>query len=119
MFAANSRAREAKADGEARQPLLNDSHEDVSADEPNQVVFSIPDDEDSESSSAAEGWSDARRAHSGVRFQEEVQVIGPPLRSTTQSREAGACLLTHNINSLLPLLVQSMIWTLMTLMILH
>ncbi|KAJ8589334.1 amino acid transporter [Rhizopogon salebrosus TDB-379] len=88
MFAANSRAREAKADGEARQPLLNDSHEDVSADEPNQVVFSIPDDEDSESSSAAEGWSDARRAHSGVRFQEEVQVIGPPLRSTTQSREA-------------------------------
>jgi sodium-coupled neutral amino acid transporter 11 len=88
MFATNSRAREATADGEARQPLLNDSHEDISVDEPNQVVFSAPDDEESESNSA-EAWEDTRRTQSGVRFQEEVQVIGPPLRSTTQSREAG------------------------------
>lgn len=84
MFAANSRAREA-ADGEARQPLLNASHEDVPADS-NQVVFSV-DDEDSESSSA-EPWSAVRRIEPSVRFQEEVQVIGPPLRSTIQSREA-------------------------------
>ncbi|KAG1802709.1 amino acid transporter [Suillus plorans] len=84
MFSANSRAREA-ADGEARQPLLNASHEDVSADT-NQVVFSV-DDEDSESSSG-ELWSAVRRTEPGVRFQEEVQVIGPPLRSTIQSREA-------------------------------
>ncbi|OJA18237.1 hypothetical protein AZE42_05175 [Rhizopogon vesiculosus] len=87
MFAANSRAREATADGEARQPLLNDSHEDISAEEANQVVFSAPDDEDSESS-AAVAWSDTQRTQPGVRFKEEVQVIGPPLRSTTQSREA-------------------------------
>lgn len=85
MFAANSRAREAAADGEARQPLLNASHEDVSADS-NQLVFSV-DDEDSESSSA-EPWPSARRTEHSVRFQEEVQVIGPPLRSTIQSREA-------------------------------
>ncbi|KAG2059015.1 hypothetical protein BDR06DRAFT_1071638 [Suillus hirtellus] len=84
MFSANSRAREA-ADGEARQPLLNASHEDVSADT-NQVVFSV-DDEDSESSSG-EPWSAVRRTEPSVRFQEEVQVIGPPLRSTIQSREA-------------------------------
>ncbi|KAG1734746.1 amino acid transporter [Suillus paluster] len=85
MFAANSRAREAAADGEARQPLLNASHEDISADS-NQIVFSV-DDEDSESNSA-EPWTAVRRTESGVRFQEEVQVIGPPLRSTVQSREA-------------------------------
>jgi len=89
MFTANSRAREAAADGEARQRLLNDSHEDLSTDEPDQVVFTISDDEDSEGNSA-ESWSDVRRTQPGVRFQEEVQVIGPPLRSTMQSREAGA-----------------------------
>ncbi|KAG2148508.1 amino acid transporter [Suillus cothurnatus] len=85
MFAAKSRAREAAADGEARQPLLNASHEDVSADS-NQVVFSV-DDEDEESSDA-EPWTPVRRTEPSVRFQEEVQVIGPPLRSTMQSREA-------------------------------
>ncbi|KAG1770441.1 amino acid transporter [Suillus occidentalis] len=58
---------------------------DVSADS-NQIVFSV-DDEDSESSSA-EPWSAVRRTEPSVRFQEEVQVIGPPLRSTIQSREA-------------------------------
>lgn len=97
MFSANSRAREA-ADGEARQPLLNASHEDVSADT-NQVVFSV-DDEDSESSSG-EPWSAVRRTEAGVRFQEEVQVIGPPLRSTIQSREAGAYLCAHNSTHLI------------------
>jgi sodium-coupled neutral amino acid transporter 11 len=85
MFAAKTRAREAAADGEARQPLLNASHEDVSADL-NQVVFSV-DDEDEESSDA-EPWTPVRRTEPSVRFQEEVQVIGPPLRSTMQSREA-------------------------------
>jgi sodium-coupled neutral amino acid transporter 11 len=85
MFAAKTRAREAAADGEARQPLLNASHEDVSADS-NQVVFSV-DDEDEESSDA-EPWTPVRRTEPSVRFQEEVQVIGPPLRSTMQSREA-------------------------------
>ncbi|KAG2150479.1 amino acid transporter [Suillus clintonianus] len=85
MFASNSRAREATADGEARQPLLNASHEDVSADS-NHVVFSV-DDEDSESSSV-EPWTAVQRTEPSVRFQEEVQVIGPPLRSTIQSREA-------------------------------
>jgi len=94
MFAAKSRAREAAADGEARQPLLNASHEDVSADL-NQVVFSV-DDEDEESSDA-EPWTPVRRTEPSVRFQEEVQVIGPPLRSTMQSREAGAYYLyVHN-----------------------
>lgn len=99
MFAVNSRAREATADGEARQRLLNDSHEDLSTDEPDQVVFTISDDEDSESNST-EAWSDVQRAQSGVRFQEEVQVIGPPLRSTMQSREAGAYLRTHSLTYL-------------------
>ncbi|KAI6125719.1 amino acid transporter [Pisolithus croceorrhizus] len=71
-------------DGDVRQPLLEGNDE-----EQTQLLFSAQDVEDSgdEPSSSAH-YSDSPRPT--VRFQEEPQVIGPPLRSTTQSREAGA-----------------------------
>lgn len=59
--------------GEASRPLLGDHN----------VVFSVDDDSDEESLAGP-----SKTEHS-VRFQEDVQVIGPPLRSTTASREAG------------------------------
>jgi solute carrier family 38 (sodium-coupled neutral amino acid transporter), member 11 len=80
-----TRDRNAAADGEARQPLLNTSREDLVADE--RVVFSIRDDEDDPDDSFE---SPKDRPEHGVRFQESVQVIGPPLRSTIRSRETGA-----------------------------
>ncbi|KAJ3937497.1 MAG: amino acid transporter [Lentinula lateritia] len=58
--------------GEASRPLLGDHN----------VVFSVDDDSDEESLAGP-----SKTEHS-VRFQEDVQVIGPPLRSTTASREA-------------------------------
>ncbi|KAJ3818434.1 amino acid transporter [Lentinula raphanica] len=78
MFSSNkSRDRTAPdnaENGEASQPLLGD----------HDVVFSIDDDDDEEPLASS---SSSKHGHS-VRFQEAVQVIGPPLRSTTASREA-------------------------------
>lgn len=82
------------SDGAIRQPLLNSSQEDLpnGSGRPGNVLFTVDDDDDDEfhESSALDGEpSGSRPEHHTVRFQEEVQVIGPPLRSTTQSREAG------------------------------
>ncbi|KAF5370657.1 hypothetical protein D9758_001805 [Tetrapyrgos nigripes] len=65
-------------DGESRVPLLDDTPGDVPDD---RVVFSVDDDSDDDH---------VPRHGSGhtVRFQEDVQVIGLPLRSTISSREA-------------------------------
>ncbi|KAK0241624.1 amino acid transporter [Armillaria nabsnona] len=77
---------DADTEGEARQPLLNRSRDDLADDN---VVFAIDDDDsddghlESQSSLPNKG-----KAEHVVRFQEDVQVIGPPLRSTMASREA-------------------------------
>lgn len=89
MFSQNSKQRDRNAagNGEATQPLLNGSHEDLTGGEPEHLLFAAPDDEDSESQISSSVTS--RRGEHTVRFREEVQVIGPPLRSTIQSRETG------------------------------
>jgi hypothetical protein len=64
---------------ETEQPLLSDSLDDVeSADH---TIFAIDDDSGDE-----EDLPDTPRT---VRFEEEVQVVSPSLRSTVESREAG------------------------------
>lgn len=93
MFSQNSKQRDRNAagNGEASQPLLNGSHEDLTGgdleDRPH-LLFTAPDDEDSEGPISRSVTP--RRGEHTVRFREEVQVIGPPLKSTMQSREAGA-----------------------------
>jgi len=79
----------------AGQPLLNDndSQEDLSlhANNHDRVLFSVQDDDDDEPESSAldeQLSSPHQKTPAHVRFQDEVQVIAPPLRSTTSSREA-------------------------------
>jgi solute carrier family 38 (sodium-coupled neutral amino acid transporter), member 11 len=69
------------------QPLLDNSHEDLST-TTNNVVFACDDDDEQETSALEETHPRRKEDHS-VRFQEEVQVIAPRLRSTLESREAG------------------------------
>lgn len=68
------------------QPLLQDSHEHEDSD----TLFAIEDeDEDVLETSALEDSHSRSKADHSVRFQDQVQVIAPSLRSTIQSREAG------------------------------
>lgn len=94
MFSQNTRARDraGASQEEANQPLLS-SQDDT--------IFAVDDDFDEESSALNEPTP---KPEHGVRFQEEVQVIAPPLRSTTSSREAGAswCAAKLVKHSLLP-----------------
>lgn len=87
MFGQSTRTRDrhGTSEGEAREPLLSSSQEDLVAEE--RVIFAAGDD-DLDEDGALDSPKDARAEHS-VRFQEDVQVIGPPLRSTIHSREAG------------------------------
>ncbi|CAL1707561.1 unnamed protein product [Somion occarium] len=72
------------SDGAARQPLLNSSQENLSTnDTTDDVLFAVDDQDDFHESSALADQS----TKPSVRFQEEVQVISLPLRSTTESRE--------------------------------
>jgi solute carrier family 38 (sodium-coupled neutral amino acid transporter), member 11 len=89
MFGQNSQKdRRAPSDGESRQPLLSSSHENLAEDE--SVIFAIADDDETNIfHSGRESPEAEERPEHSVRFQEEVQVIGPPLKSTIQSREAG------------------------------
>lgn len=82
MFARSTRESEPRREGEAGQPLLAE-HESASDD---RTLFAVADDEFDIEESALETPEDSRRTHS-VRFDEDVHVIPPPLRSTTQSRE--------------------------------
>ena len=76
-----------QADGDIREPLLNGSRR-VLADD--RVVFSVTDDDDDvEEDSALNPQSQQQDSARTVSFQEDVQVIGPSLRSTIESREAG------------------------------
>lgn len=92
MFSQKNRQEEERfsvVDGDVRQPLLEDDDEDVVVhhEDQTQLLFSAQDVEDSGSKpSSSAHYSNLSRLT--VRFQEEAQVIGPPLRSTTQSREA-------------------------------
>ncbi|TFY54311.1 hypothetical protein EVG20_g9759 [Dentipellis fragilis] len=69
--------------GEAAQPLLDDAHEG-----PSDVLFSVHDDDAEETSALATAApAPPPKTEHSVRFQEDVQVIAPPLRSTYASRE--------------------------------
>jgi sodium-coupled neutral amino acid transporter 11 len=86
MFGQQSRKdRNALSNSESAQPLLSSPQEDFTQDE--DVVFAIDDEDENEHSSRGSPYTE--RPEHGVRFEDEVQVIGPPLRSTIQSREAG------------------------------
>ena len=86
MFSSNkTRTNQNAENGEASRPLLGD-------DEREGVVFSIDDDSDEEPLAST-------ASRQSVRFQEDVQVIPPSLRSTTASREAGVCVHIHSSTS--------------------
>ena len=107
MLGRPSRPRGRDEEGGATQPLLNDSDEDLPSSSapsshsprPNgDVLFSVDDDSDGDDGEEellghedinphAHG-AEGKPVHT-VRFQEDVQVIAPPLRSTFQSRETG------------------------------
>lgn len=72
---------------ESAEPLLNHSRENLVQED--QVIFALDEDEDEYEYGRASHEDEERREHH-VRFEEQVQVLGPPLRSTMQSREAGA-----------------------------
>ncbi|KAJ3476745.1 hypothetical protein NLI96_g10948 [Meripilus lineatus] len=77
-------------EGAARQPLLNRSDEDLSA-RHDDVLFNVDDDSDDpfeETTALDRGDSPPPKSGLSVRFDEDVRIIAPPLRSTTQSREA-------------------------------
>ena len=84
--------RNSRVDEDSR-PLLVSSREDLSttltsASEEN-VLFSVEGDEDEHETSALEDTHRKSKADQTVRFEEQVQVIAPPLRFNTASREAG------------------------------
>jgi sodium-coupled neutral amino acid transporter 11 len=87
MFGQQSRKdRNALSNSESAQPLLSRSQEDLVQDD--SVIFAIDDEELDEHIERGSPYPE--RPEHNVRFEDEVQVIGPPLRSTIQSREAGA-----------------------------
>lgn len=90
MLGRSKRTRESDGDHHTTEPLLSSSRDDLHDD--SDVVFSVDDeDEDGYLEASALDPVETPRSKSGraVRFQEEVQVFTAPLRSTTESREAG------------------------------
>lgn len=75
--------------GTATQPLLGHSDEDLPARNNEDIIFSVVDDDDVHESSALSRVDSPVDTPGHVRFREDVQVIGLPLRSTFESREAG------------------------------
>ncbi|EJD03370.1 amino acid transporter [Fomitiporia mediterranea MF3/22] len=83
MFSIGKRQEQKIGEESTRQPLLNgEDHSDP-------ILFSV-DDEDEEETSVTRHTEEEvpQNRTRSVRFQEEVRVIGPPLRSTLASREA-------------------------------
>jgi sodium-coupled neutral amino acid transporter 11 len=68
------------------QPLLQSSHEHEDSEN---TLFAVEDDDDVSETSALERPHPRSKADHSVHFQDQVQVIAPPLRSTTESRETG------------------------------
>jgi sodium-coupled neutral amino acid transporter 11 len=82
MFGQPTRTKDQNAaETDARQPLLDEQVTE------HREPFSI-EDEDSDGEGAVNLPSSTRSAYN-VRFREDVQIIGPPLKSTIQSRETG------------------------------
>ena len=95
MLGRSSRTRSNDPEGSARQPLLNDSQEDLHETTNGRVIFDAPGDDDDdddyvEASALDHVESPQPKPGHSVRFNEDVQVIAPPLRSMTSSRETGA-----------------------------
>ncbi|KAG7098547.1 hypothetical protein E1B28_000482 [Marasmius oreades] len=83
MFSQSSRKGPTRdTDHEYTQPLLSEAAENV--DDNDHVVFSL----DSDSDSDEHVGNRRNRDDHSVRFQEDVHIIPPPLRSTVSSREA-------------------------------
>ncbi|KAG6844567.1 hypothetical protein H0H87_005909 [Tephrocybe sp. NHM501043] len=78
-FKPTSRDRNTSDEAESSQPLLGNA-----GNIHNQTIFSIDDDDDDQ----GEGTILTAKTDHAVRFREEPQIIGPPLRSTLASREA-------------------------------
>ncbi|KAI0717196.1 amino acid transporter [Cerioporus squamosus] len=90
MLGRSSRPRTRDEEGGVNQPLLNDSDEDLPARAKDDVLFSVDDGEDEDDDDdelLGEPNGHAEPGRPTVRFEENVQVIAPPLRSTFQSRE--------------------------------
>ena len=88
MFSSGRRSPQGNGDESTRRPLLDEEERG------DPVIFSVDDEEEE----GVIGRSTEDEPHTNskgrsVRFQEEVRVIGPPLRSTMASREAGAKLI--------------------------
>ncbi|KAH9083541.1 amino acid transporter [Lactarius deliciosus] len=73
-----------RTNGEDHQPLLQSSHEHEHEDS-ERILFAIENEDDT---SALEDSHPRGKADHSVRFQDQVQAIAPPLRSTLESREA-------------------------------
>lgn len=88
MFGQTNRTRDRNTagEGESRRPLLGGFQEDRAEE---RTVFAVDDSSDDESEGIGALSPKGDRPDHTVRFQEDVQVIAPPLRSTTSSREAG------------------------------
>jgi sodium-coupled neutral amino acid transporter 11 len=70
------------SDGETRQPLLGGSQENLAEE---RVVFEADSDSDGEHGALGSPKDTGR----SVRFEDDIQVIAPPLRSAVHSRETG------------------------------
>lgn len=87
MFGRAAKPTPREAEGEATEPLLNRSRDDLATPD-DRVVFAVDDDDDDEDLDG-NTYVDGSKPPQRVRFQEEVQVVALPLRSTMQSRETG------------------------------
>ncbi|RPD63784.1 amino acid transporter [Lentinus tigrinus ALCF2SS1-6] len=89
MLGRSTKPRSRDEEGGVNQPLLNDSDEDLPAHANDDVLFSVDDgsEDDNEDGLLASDDGHAEPGRLTVRFEENVQVIAPPLRSTFQSRE--------------------------------
>lgn len=89
MFNLSSRqAKPTEEDGDTREPLLGQGNGHALED---RVIFAVADEDEDEldhDMNSADGEREPGERSRSVRFQEDVRVIGPPLRSTAQSREA-------------------------------
>lgn len=90
MLKITNKSQSSRGDGETSEPLLGQGHDRTVDDS---VIFSVDDEEEHGILYDRSTYKDDEHHHSqpkrSVRFQEEVRVIGPSLRSTMQSREAG------------------------------
>ena len=93
MFGRTAKPNARETEGEASEPLLNRSRDELATSD-DRVVFSVHDDDDDDDDDEDEdddgnAYTADSRLPQRVRFQEEVQVVALPLRSTMQSRETG------------------------------